>query len=355
MEKNSKSMGNDKDESKKVEMSYLFPIRKEGKDWEYRKWGYIDKDGNVVIKPKFHRACRFSEGLAAVMIDEKKETEEWKMNHTWEYIKINHVLAEGIDDEDSCKWGYIDIEGKLVVPLQFAKVHAFSEGLAAVRYNTSFNWGYIDKEGKMVIQPQLFKAESFSEGLAAVEILNEHEDCSKWGYIDKEGKFVIQPQFDEADSFSEGLAVVRIGDWDSGKYGYINKEGKMVIQPQFDEADSFSEGLAAVKIGDWDSGKYGYIDKEGKMVIQPQFDMAHAFSEGLATVRVDDYIWNEYSYEASFYINKEGKMIVGPFIWGATIYNFTYGLAEVTRPDGDDYHIYYINKEGEDIWTEHMP
>lgn len=35
------------------------------------RWGYIDKSGNVVIKPIFKDACGFSEGLAAVIVDNK--------------------------------------------------------------------------------------------------------------------------------------------------------------------------------------------------------------------------------------------------------------------------------------------
>jgi len=36
------------------------------------KWGYIDKKGNFIIKPKFYRALYFEDGLAEVNIDKKK-------------------------------------------------------------------------------------------------------------------------------------------------------------------------------------------------------------------------------------------------------------------------------------------
>jgi hypothetical protein len=32
----------------------------------YGKWGYIDKDGNIVIEPQCEEAGYFSEGLAPV-------------------------------------------------------------------------------------------------------------------------------------------------------------------------------------------------------------------------------------------------------------------------------------------------
>jgi hypothetical protein len=57
---------------------------------------------------------------------------------------------------------------------------SFSEGLARVELNGK--WGYIDKEGKEVIPIKYDWARSFSEGLACVKL------NGKWGYIDKEGK-----------------------------------------------------------------------------------------------------------------------------------------------------------------------
>lgn len=69
---------------------------------ENQKFGYKDKDGNVVIKPQFFDAADFSEGLACV---KKGKT---------------------------TMWGYIDTTGKFAIPTLFTQAHSFSEGLAAV-------------------------------------------------------------------------------------------------------------------------------------------------------------------------------------------------------------------------------
>lgn len=69
---------------------------------ENQKFGYKDKEGNIVIKPQFFDATDFSEGLACV---KKGKT--------------------------SC-WGYIDTEGRMVIPAQFRQAKPFREGLAAV-------------------------------------------------------------------------------------------------------------------------------------------------------------------------------------------------------------------------------
>lgn len=69
---------------------------------ENQKFGYKDKDGNVVIKPQFFDASDFSEGLACV---KKGKTSSW---------------------------GYIDTAGRMVIPAQFRQAKPFHEGLAAV-------------------------------------------------------------------------------------------------------------------------------------------------------------------------------------------------------------------------------
>lgn len=51
-----------------------------------QKEGYIDKTGKLVIEPQFYRSTRFSEGLAAIQI------------------------------EEGAKWGFIDRNGKIVNP-----------------------------------------------------------------------------------------------------------------------------------------------------------------------------------------------------------------------------------------------
>ncbi|GEM_PF-731913 len=263
------------------------------------KFGYIDKTGNMVIKVQFDMAYGFSEGLAAVKINDKWGFIDKKGNIV---IKPQHKgasirFSEGLASVEISvnELGYIDKTGKMVITIQGSLVgihfgtSKFSEGLANVKD------GYIDKTGDMVIDNRFTKAFSFSEGLAQVEV------GGKRGYIDKAGNMVIQPQFDPPQflnegHFSEGLAAVKIDN----KWGFIDKKGNMVIKPQYEKASDFSEGLAAVKLGD----KWGYIDKTGNMLIAQQYKYAHDFSNGLAKVRVRTNYWG--------YIDKTGEFVWSP-------------------------------------------
>jgi WG containing repeat len=223
-----------------------------------------DKNGKLVIEPKYRSADRFSEGLAAVRIGEKV--------------------------------GYIDRNGEIAITPQFARAAGFSEGLALVYIGNKY--GYIDKSGKLVIEPRFDEAGSFSDGLAMVSIGNET------GYIDHTGSLIIKLQFEYlggADDFSEGLAVITLlgdklinGRRMPYKNVYVDKSGKLTdpqgaLGPEIILGSSFYGGLAvAAQVMEDKFGKLGYSDRDGNLVISPQFDAARPFyNQELAAVRLD--------------------------------------------------------------------
>ncbi|HAA30777.1 MAG TPA: hypothetical protein DCE56_27640, partial [Cyanobacteria bacterium UBA8553] len=115
-------------------------------------------------------------------------------------------IIDGIFDETGSGrkfWGFIDLSGRLAIPLKYDSAGGFSECLADVKIGSK--WGFINTSGQMVIQPQFIDAPgSFYEGLAQVKI------NGKDGYIDKTGKVTISPQFYFGTYFSEGFASVQL-------------------------------------------------------------------------------------------------------------------------------------------------
>lgn len=241
-------------------------------------------------------------------------------------------------------WGYIDVDGRIILKAGMRFAGEFSEGLAVVQ--VAGRYGYIDKNGSMIVNPQYDNARDFSEGLAAVEIAGkygyidksgalvvkpQYQHASefvdglaavtldlKTGYIDRSGRWTIRPQFDTAATFSEGLALVGFIDPAKGfRAGYIDKSGTAVVKPVYEDADGFSEGLAAVRQSN--SANYGYIGKSGSVVIRPQFEDAKRFSEGLAAVTVN----GKYGF-----IDKSGNLVIKPQYDDATA--FSEGLAAVS-------------------------
>lgn len=79
-----------------------------------RSCGFIDKSGQVVIKPKFAAASHFSDGLAAVRPPKPA-------------MRGKRAL-----------WGYIDKTGSYVVQAEFNEARAFRHGKAMVHQGGKF-------------------------------------------------------------------------------------------------------------------------------------------------------------------------------------------------------------------------
>lgn len=121
-----------------------------------KKYGYIDKRGDLVIKPQFIAAKDFSQKRAAV----KLET------------------------EDGERWGFINKKGEMVIRPQFTNTASFSGGLCAVSQDGK--WGYINKKGELVIPYKFDTADDFSFGVAYVEIYNDEGEPVEF-VLDKKG------------------------------------------------------------------------------------------------------------------------------------------------------------------------
>ncbi len=281
------------------------------------KYGYIDETGNIVIQPQFYEAENFDNGFAKIItFDNSLSLNPFSsLDDPFSFSslddpfssldpcsrkkinKIGHIFDDVGNFYEGLAWvkidgkyGYIDEIGNMVIKLWFDGAENFLDGLAKIQIDNKY--GFIDQTGKIVIQPQFDGINNFSNGVAIVTI------NAKYGFIDQTGNIVIQPQFDDADDFSEGLAIVTI----NGKYGFIDQTGNIVIQPQFSNAGDFSEGLAIVNIND----KYGFVDQTGNIVIQPQFSKAGDFNNGKAQVEIKGFLGFG---GKKGYINKKGEWI----------------------------------------------
>lgn len=88
--------------------------------------------------------------------------------------------------------------------LEDARPFGQINGYAAVK--TNGKWGFINKEGKVVIPPEYEDAASFTKGLAAVK------KDGKWGFIDKNNKMVLENKYEDAGSFNDkGCVFVKDG------------------------------------------------------------------------------------------------------------------------------------------------
>jgi len=115
------------------------------------KWGYLDKNQQVIITPNFEEAYDFSNSMAKV--------------------KINGKI------------GFIDNAGDVIIEPKYDWIANFYEGLAMAKINNKF--GYINIKGEELIEFKFDKAKSFNDGVAEVK------KSGIWYKIDKVGNELL--------------------------------------------------------------------------------------------------------------------------------------------------------------------
>ncbi|MHB1457563.1 MAG: WG repeat-containing protein [Armatimonadota bacterium] len=292
----------------------------------WNRWGYLDSRGHTVISPQFAAAFPFSDGLACVVrqipriapgdpppgpvtIDYIDKSGKTRFSKTVSAAASGYVdiygttmiyrrmgFHEGLAEvQKGDMWGFMDRNGRVVIPPRYADVGTFSQGLAFVTdvsekqrlfdKTRTRRSAFIDSRGREAFKlANGVRAEPFSEGLSAVQIRYRKPPLAV--LIDRTGRIITRTPFDEIGPMHDGRAAVRVGDTATGKWGFIDSSGRLIIKPRFDEVGEFSDGLAMVRIGSlesgWITGRTGFIDAFGKMVIKPKYSWVEPFHEGLS-------------------------------------------------------------------------
>lgn len=293
-------------------------------------WGYINEDGEEVIDCQFDWAGDFDEeGVAQVgqifaVYEDYTEYLYGIINTDGELI-LNYTYTEigdfaenglayvgknsGLDEEgnDVCRYGFINREGKEVIPCRYRDCEEFSNGYAAVE-DTAGDWGYLDKNGNEVIECQYQYAEDFSEkGLAVVGTRRQETLC-----INTEGETILSSEGPEyfVSTYDNGmiLAMEENDDWFWSQYYLVDENGEKVFDNVFGYVDEFVNGYAAVQ--EWTEegdGKWSYINENGELLTQYQFSSVNDFSEDGYAIVMQESSDDEWKYGV---IDSSDKMVI---------------------------------------------
>ncbi len=304
-------------------------------EYETRKYGFIDKSGNYVVKPQFDKVQHFADdGLAPVKFKGKwgfidytgKMVIQPQFMDVWPFVRGLATVALSPNAV-----GLIDTAGKKITDFIYTKpIYAVSNVLCGERttatdlikkdgtvFYTCNGKGFlsdigasravfnctikkeedlelIDIEKASVIKTQDHFVEIgfFYNGYAPAKTIDRVK-----GYIDSNGVFFqkafIEKQFNKSDNaivmdekspffLSEGYYAKN----SNGLFALINEKGEMLSSPKYEtikKRDSFSEEDAfpfQVKC----NGKWGFINEKGKEITPIQFDEVCAFNQGIAKV-----------------------------------------------------------------------
>lgn len=293
------------------------------------KYGFINKNGKVIIQLIYEDAFPFYQGYASV-----------KANDKWNYVNENglkmfpdslifgyrpiinskaifmiennkvernksmitengsRTFVEFLNKtgQIQLKEGLIDVNGTIIINPKFDEISGyFQNGYMRVRNNGKT--GIINEKGEIIIPIEYDDISDFENGLFLANKAN------KSGMINSKNQVIIQFAYSKIRHFKDDLALII----QNGKTGYININNEIVIKPEYDFnlSGDFYNGLATVR----SNGKNGYINKNNEIVIPIIYDNALPFKEKETMVQKDGF---------TFKINSKGekiKNISKPYLW----------------------------------------
>ncbi|PIY12405.1 MAG: hypothetical protein COZ18_02210 [Flexibacter sp. CG_4_10_14_3_um_filter_32_15] len=188
------------------------------------KYGLFDLHENVPLLRSEYNAIDY---LQDVKIEEKKKT------HSTHILKI----------KQGTKYGFITLHNKAILVPQYDYLGEFStekgkttgkaeELIALVQKDGK--WGWINLEGKEVIKVNYDTAEAFRKDIAFVR------KGRKWTAIDRKGKQTLEDSYEEIkylaleteqNAFFKTLIIAK----QKGKYGILDIEGKTLLNFEYDK------------------------------------------------------------------------------------------------------------------------
>lgn len=367
------------------------------------KYGFMDKKGNVIVKPDYLHITKFSNGLAFVANGISERGYKWICIDTLgnKIFDIGDDLPEGEFSEGFAlisglnKSWFINKKGEEVFNKTWKDNRGkFKNGIAIVsdvQFGESY---YINTKGDKISNLPIGHICEFNEGLAVVcnkkcslidslgnIIFEDFESFGgindglikikknyKWGFIDRKGNIQIDFLYEEdRDKRGDKYFKRNIDSLDAlpksrlrniglfhnelvsfqrdSLWGFLNKNNEIIIEPKYKKVQVFSEEIAGVSL---DGIKWGFIDKKSNVIIEPKYYLVDKFENGICAVRFkhQDFIGaNDYWFDAL--INKKGDVINK-----VEMHCFMGFENDLIRYYGGFHFtggVHYINKQGETV------
>lgn len=288
---------------------------------ENGRYGYIDKKGNNVTEFIYDRTESFEDGVGRVRLDDKygavnetgKEIIPMKYAFLGEFRNGVAIFNEGGvrewgDKVIGGKWGLINKKNTIVVAASYNLLERIEDDLIIAQKEE--NWGVINASAKTVIPFDYSLIEAYSTDYLRVNMGGELSEMGsmyggEWGVLDKTGKVIIEIIYEELGTINDGLIAAYNGEG----WGFIDENGNEIVPFKYTSVDPFENGYAIVNY-DWMNG---IINNQGKEVVPTKYDNIQNISHGIASVLVNDK-WG--------YIDMTGKVLITPKYKEASSFNF---------------------------------
>ena len=197
-------------------------------------YGYLNKRGKVVISTIYESTSEFTEGRAVI----KTKGGPYQL---------------------------IDLTGKVLQTYPYAWVGNYGQGLLSFKKSNDGPFGYIDVQGNIVIDPKFTTAERFMDGRAIVSL--EVKKQGLYGLIDQNGNFIMKPHYNQIlnigeKRFAVGKEIDPKQACMRSIFALADHLGHVLTGFIFHEIGYFQDGLASVS----DDQHTYFIDKQGNRI-----------------------------------------------------------------------------------------
>lgn len=272
-------------------------------DYEYNvefKYDWIEND--------FENYALVSEDDCPIIIDMKNFKVVLSSNENYEICGGLHDGLAKVKDIKTERYGFMNINGHLVIPCRFKETDDFSEGLCAVYSEDGKNMGFINKQGNIIV-PIVYEAYDgrvkwahyFKEGYINVRKKTNNKEYGT--LINKKGVPLqnFDWRYNEICRFSENKACFK----QNGKWGFLNKNGQVVTPAKYDYVSDYHNGYATVMMKVNGINKYGAINHDGVVVVPCIYDNEVTFNNGIALISLNGNIGLIDAYGNSTFFNKK--------------------------------------------------
>lgn len=215
-------------------------------------YGYLKRDGSVLLMPQFERATHFRSGFAVV-----------RTKHNGHHC-----------------YGIVSREGaRILFSPEIVVIGEYSDGLLQAKHVDAVNLGFIDHTGSWRIEPAFGAAQDFHEGCAAVK----NPELGEWGFVDRTGTPAFERTFAlEPLPFHDDIAGFQS---EKQSWGFVRKDGETLIEPQYVSVGNFSDGVANVRYWTKFGARFKFIRKDNSEAFPGDFEFASPFVSERSIVR----------------------------------------------------------------------
>ncbi len=187
----------------------------------------------------------------------------------------DRVIVSKLINPYSIKFGFLDLQGKLIVPFIYDAIDPNNlRAIVMIKNGVRYEYGLIDLNNRSVIPVRYKKITPIGSLRYAVQNFSD-----KTALCNEEGKWVTDFIIDNISEFHHDLAVIYQG-W---KQGIIDRNGENKIQPTYRSIHIIAPGQLTVRKAD----EWKLLDASFKEVQQTEADELFFNDTNLYRIEVD--------------------------------------------------------------------